>query len=50
MKDKEFELEMSWICEESNRKHQRVPTDLLQQAIKEAKALKDGDSDDEMND
>lgn len=23
-KDKAFELEMSWICDESNREHQRV--------------------------
>ena len=23
-KDKAFELEMSWVCEESNREHQRV--------------------------
>jgi 20S proteasome subunit alpha 7 len=47
VKDKDFELEMSWICEESDRKHQRVPAELLQQAIKEASALKDGGSSDE---
>lgn len=23
-KDKEFELEMSWVCDESNRQHQKV--------------------------
>jgi hypothetical protein len=23
--DEDFELEMSWVCEESDRKHQRVP-------------------------
>lgn len=23
-KDKAFELEMSWVCEESNRQHQKV--------------------------
>lgn len=23
-KDKAFELEMSWVCDESNRQHQKV--------------------------
>jgi hypothetical protein len=23
-KDKDFELEMSWVCDESNRQHQKV--------------------------
>ncbi|RHN50651.1 putative proteasome endopeptidase complex [Medicago truncatula] len=23
-KDKDFELEMSWVCEESNRQHEKV--------------------------
>ena len=23
-KDKEFELELSWVCDESNRQHQKV--------------------------
>ena len=27
-KDKEFELEMSWVCDESNRLHQKV-TEIL---------------------
>ncbi|BFI22152.1 20S proteasome subunit alpha 7 [Marchantia polymorpha subsp. ruderalis] len=31
-KDKAFELEMSWICDESKREHQRVPADLLAEA------------------
>lgn len=25
-KDKAFELEMSWVCDESNRQHQKVVT------------------------
>jgi hypothetical protein len=28
-KDKDFELEMSWICPESGGKHQTVPTDIV---------------------
>lgn len=23
-KDKDFELEMSWVCDESNRQHEKV--------------------------
>ena len=36
-KDKEFELEISWISPESNLQHQLVPSDLLEEAIKIAK-------------
>eukprot|EP01079_Euglenida_sp_SAG-EU17-18_P007125 gene7125-1274_t len=32
-KDKEFELEISWVCNESNRVFQPVPQDLLKAAI-----------------
>nr|KAJ3422562.1 hypothetical protein HK105_007544 [Polyrhizophydium stewartii] len=42
-KDKEFELEMSWICEESGRKHQPVPADILQEAERLAKAQLNAD-------
>jgi len=38
VKDKEFELEMSWICDESNHVHQTVPKELQAEAEKEAKA------------
>eukprot|EP00292_Cryptomonas_paramecium_P022594 CAMPEP_0113684066 /NCGR_PEP_ID=MMETSP0038_2-20120614/13744_1 /TAXON_ID=2898 /ORGANISM="Cryptomonas paramecium" /LENGTH=192 /DNA_ID=CAMNT_0000603669 /DNA_START=199 /DNA_END=777 /DNA_ORIENTATION=- /assembly_acc=CAM_ASM_000170 len=38
VKDKDFELELSWICEESDWKHQKVPSDLVQKAAQEAKA------------
>ena len=37
-KEKSFELEMSWICEQSQWKHQLVPMDLLCQAEDYAKA------------
>lgn len=40
-KDKQFELEMSWICPESNYEHERVPSDLLAEAEAEAKAALD---------
>ncbi|KAJ3371397.1 hypothetical protein GGF31_003321 [Allomyces arbusculus] len=31
-KDKDFELELSWVCAESNNKHAMVPADLAQEA------------------
>ncbi|KAL8197769.1 hypothetical protein R6Q57_024210 [Mikania cordata] len=36
-KDKTFELEMSWVCDESNRQHQKVPEALLEEAKAAAK-------------
>ncbi|KAF3577896.1 hypothetical protein DY000_02034476 [Brassica cretica] len=45
-KDKAFELEMSWICEDSKREHQKVPDDLLEEAKTAAKtALEEMDAD-----
>ncbi|XP_078441161.1 20S proteasome alpha subunit G1 [Wolffia australiana] len=45
-KDKAFELEMSWVCDESDRQHQKVPDDLLQQAKEAAQAaLEEMDAD-----
>jgi 20S proteasome subunit alpha 7 len=37
-KEKEFELEMSWIGPESNNLHVHVPDDLFQEAEAKAKA------------
>lgn len=37
-KEKEFELEMSWIGPESNNLHVHVPKDLLNEAEAQAKA------------
>ncbi|KAF8370017.1 hypothetical protein HHK36_031956 [Tetracentron sinense] len=37
-KDKAFELEMSWVCDESNRQHQKVISSLLKGLLEEAKA------------
>ena len=51
LKDKAFELEMSWICEESGRKHCLVPAEVLKEAEVAAKAALDsddsGDDDDD---
>ncbi|XBH93215.1 hypothetical protein VPH35_084188 [Triticum aestivum] len=45
-KDKSFELELSWVCEESNRQHEKVPSDLLEQAKAAAQAaLEEMDAD-----
>ena len=45
-KDKAFELEMSWVCEESKREHQKVPDNLLEQAKAAATAaLEEMDAD-----
>jgi len=38
VKDKEFELELSWICAESKYQHQMVPRDILSEAEKLAKS------------
>ncbi|CAO3685194.1 unnamed protein product [Rhizopus stolonifer] len=46
-KDKEFELELSWICSESHYKHQFVPSALKTEAERLAK---ESSSDDEMED
>jgi len=44
VKDKDFELELGWVCEESNRQYQMVPKDLRDQAEDQAKAaLEDQD-------
>eukprot|EP00960_Hanusia_phi_P071312 767523-Hanusia_phi.AAC.7 len=47
VKDKDFELELSWICEESGWKHKMVPKDLAQKAEEEAKKALEEDMDDE---
>ncbi|KAL0316696.1 UNVERIFIED_CONTAM: Proteasome subunit alpha type-3 [Sesamum radiatum] len=45
-KDKAFELEMSWVCDESNHQHQKVPDSLLEEAKEAAKAaLEEMDAD-----
>ena len=49
-KDKEFELEMSWVSSldgPTKGQHQQVPKQLLEEAEKAAKRALDGDDDDE---
>jgi hypothetical protein len=42
--EKPFELEMSWICEESGREFQKVPAEIVAEAEQQAKAaLADSD-------
>ncbi|WVO13550.1 hypothetical protein L204_101171 [Cryptococcus depauperatus] len=46
-KDKDFELEMTWVCEESNNKHALVPEELVKEAENKAKAaLEEGMEED----
>merc|ERR1711997_904634 len=37
-KDKPFELEMSWLCEESGWEHKGVPRDVMKESVEWAKA------------
>lgn len=46
-KDKDFELEMTWVCAESKNKHAPVPADLMAEAEAKAKAaLEEGMEED----
>lgn len=48
VKDKNFELELSWVGEITNGKHQFVPKNVFEEAEKHAKAaVEDDDSDEE---
>ncbi|KAI9503053.1 putative proteasome subunit alpha type-7 [Coemansia sp. RSA 1358] len=51
-KDKLFELELSWVCEESNGLHEHVPQDLYDEAVQYAERSldEDEDEDNEMED
>jgi len=47
-RDKEFELELGWVCDESNKEFQKVPKNLKEEAIKYAKdSMKEKKNDDE---
>lgn len=41
IKEKEFELELSWVCEESKGKQVLIPENLLQEAEAEARAARE---------
>jgi len=47
VKDKDFELELSWVCEESGWVHKQVPKDLLTAAEEAAKAALEEDMEDD---
>lgn len=47
-KDKPFELEMSWLCEESGWEHKGVPRDFIKEAVEWAKKdIEEAEDDDE---
>lgn len=53
VKDKEMEVELSWVCDESGRLHVRVPEDVREEAVKlaiEAKRKEEMDDDDDDDD
>lgn len=35
--EKGFEMELAWVCDESNKQFQRVPNELLEEAERAAK-------------
>jgi 20S proteasome subunit alpha 7 len=47
VKDKMFELELSWVSEFTSGKHERVPKEVLDEAVAAAKAALEEDSDSE---
>lgn len=46
-KDKDFELEMSWVCDETQKKHVLVPENIREEAIKAAVEMKQKEEMDE---
>ncbi len=46
-KDKDFELELSWVCDESKHVHQRVPKDVLEDAVQRAKDILKAEDEEE---
>jgi 20S proteasome subunit alpha 7 len=45
VKDKEFELELSWVCEESKNLHSFVPKELADEVERLAKVAIEDDMD-----
>ena len=46
-KEKDFQLEISWICEESKGVHEFIPQDLFDQAEAAAKAALNNDMEED---
>lgn len=47
LKDKNFELELSWVSEQTNGVHMRVPSNILEEVERTAKQALQDDSDSE---
>lgn len=47
VKDKAFELELSWVCAASNGVHERVPAQVIAAAEQSAKDAMEADSESE---
>jgi len=47
VKEKDFELELSWVCDESERKHVLVPEAIKQEAVRRAMESKKKEENDE---
>ncbi|MES1915241.1 MAG: hypothetical protein MHM6MM_007217 [Cercozoa sp. M6MM] len=50
VKDRKFELELSWVCDASNKLHVQVPQEVYDQAVREAEAAKAAAADAAMQD
>lgn len=50
LKDKQFELEMSWVGVHTNGRHERVPTDIKTEAETKARQAMAEDSDSDTED
>lgn len=50
LKDKQFELEMSWVGKHTNGRHERIPADVKAEAEAKAKQAMAEDSDSDTED
>lgn len=50
LKDKNFELELSWVSKDTSGKHTRVPDNIFVEAEKSAKQAMEADSDSDTDD
>lgn len=45
LKDKNFELELSWVSEQTKGRHEKVPENVFNEAERSAKQAMEADSD-----
>lgn len=50
LKDKNFELELSWVCKDSNGFHEKVPESVFAEAERSAKLAMEADSESDTDD